>query len=396
VAHEAIFRRWETLRDWIALEREFLAWRTGLEAARRTWAAAPEGSRNDALLMGLPLAQAQSWLAQRTADIPPAEREFIETSRKMAHRRRMRVQAVVGVLAFGIIAGLSGWLNEAYLAGRWRWYTTIRPWMLSQVRPHVRTAEQERALKPGDTFKECGDDMSCPEMVVLPAGDFTMGSPRSERGHDSSEEPQHKVSLSGPFAVSRFELTFEQWDTCVAYGDCAPGISDSGYGRGRQPVINVSWDDAQHYVAWLSSMTGKHYRLLSEAEWEYAAHAGSITAYSWGDKIGEGNANCDGCGSKWDNRQPAPVGSFLPNSFGLYDMHGNVWEWVEDCLHNDYRGAPDDGSAWTVGGNCNRRAVRGGSWTVEPRSLRSAVHLWDPSSSRFPRLGIRIGRTLTP
>ena len=147
---------------------------------------------------------------------------------------------------------------------------------------------------------------------------------------------------------------------------------DSGFGRGTKPVINVNWDDAQQYVAWFSKMTGQPYRLLTEAEWEYAARAGTTTAYSWGDEIGKGNANCNGCGSKWDNRETSPVGSFKPNAFGLYDMHGNVWQWVQDCYHDNYNGAPTDGSAWTSG-DCSRRVLRGGAWGNFPRNLRAAT-----------------------
>ena len=180
-----------------------------------------------------------------------------------------------------------------------------------------------------------------------------------------------QVAIAKPFAVSKFELTFAEWDACVAHGDCVPHVSDSGWGRGRQPVINVSWDDAQSYVAWLSRITGKEYRLLSEAEYEYAARAGTQTAYPWGDDIGKNNANCDGCGSQWDNKQTAPVGSFAANGFGLYDTVGNVWEWTEDCHHNNYNGAPVDGTAWT-GDDCSSRVVRGGSWLYGPPDLRAA------------------------
>ena len=140
-------------------------------------------------------------------------------------------------------------------------------------------------------------------------------------------------------------------------------------------MINVSWDDTQQYVAWLSRMTGQPYRLLTEAEWEYAARAGTTTAYYWGDEIGKGNANCDGCGSQWDFKQTAPIGSFAPNAFGLYDMAGNVNQWVQDCYHDDYNGAPIDGSAWTSE-DCSRRVVRGGSWYYSPLSLRSAIRNW--------------------
>jgi formylglycine-generating enzyme required for sulfatase activity len=142
-------------------------------------------------------------------------------------------------------------------------------------------------------------------------------------------------------------------------------------------------------------MTGKVYRLLTEAEWEYAARAGKPTAYSWGDEIGKDNANCNGCGSEWDNRKTAPVGSFAPNAFGLYDMHGNVWEWVEDCYHDNYNGAPLDGTAW-IAGDCKYRVVRGGSWMVPPQVLRTANRRRYTPGDRDPDLGFRVGRTLTP
>ena len=221
-----------------------------------------------------------------------------------------------------------------------------------------------------------------------------MGSPATEKGRYANEGPQHKVTIAKPFAVSKFDVTFDDWDACVSVGGC-PQASDSGFGRGTKPVIYVSWDDAQQYVAWLSKMTGQPYRLLTEAEWEYAARAGSTTAYYWGDEIGKGNANCNGCGSEWDNRQTSPVGSFKPNAFGLYDMAGNVWQWVQDCYHDNYNGAPTDGSAWTSG-DCSRRVVRGGSWDHFPRFLRSAVRDWDSTDDRNDVLGFRVGRTLTP
>jgi formylglycine-generating enzyme required for sulfatase activity len=160
-------------------------------------------------------------------------------------------------------------------------------------------------------------------------------------------------------------------------------------------VIYVSWDDAKLYVAWLSRITGKPYRLLSEAEWEYAARAGSTTAYSWGDEIGQGNANCGRCGSQWV-KQTSPVGSFKPNAFGLYDMHGNVWQWVEDVYHSGYKAAWKDGSAWIEGGDTSQRVDRGGSWNSDPRSLRAAQRGWNTAGYRHKFLGFRVARTLTP
>ena len=239
------------------------------------------------------------------------------------------MQALVGLLVAAVLAGLTAWRYERPLKEQVYWFT--------EVRGHVLTAEQVRALKPKDAFRECTD---CPEMIVVPAGSFMMGSPATERGRDDRESPQHEVRFTKPFAVARFDVTFDEWDACAAQGDCDPHINDRGWGRGRQPVIYVNWDDAQQYVAWLSRVTGRPYRLLTEAEWEYAARAGTKTTYYWGDEIGKGNANCAGCGSQWDTKQPAPVGSFAPNAFGLYDMAGNLEQWVQDCSHYDYKGAP--------------------------------------------------------
>jgi formylglycine-generating enzyme required for sulfatase activity len=231
-------------------------------------------------------------------------------------------------------------------------------------------------------------------MIVVPAGSFTMGSPANELGHGSQEGPQHRLTFAQQFAVGEFALTFDEWDACVADGGCnGYRPPDRGWGRGRLPVINVSWDDVKAYVAWLSKKTGKTYRLLSEAEREYVTRAGTQTAYSWGDGIGKGNANCNGCGSEWDNKQTAPVGSFAANAFGLYDMHGNVGEWTQDCWQDNYNGAPTDGSARTSG-DCSRRGVRGGSWYVAPVYLRSAYRGKTTINDRNGTLGFRVSRTL--
>jgi formylglycine-generating enzyme required for sulfatase activity len=251
----------------------------------------------------------------------------------------------------------------------------------------------EQPLKPGQSsfFKDCETD--CPEMVVIPAGSFTMGSPQAEPGHQPSEAPRHNVRIAEPFAVSKFEVTFAEWDACAAYGDCIRHVDDRGWGRGRQPVISVSWDDAQRYVAWLSKIAGKSYRLPTEAEYEYAARAGTQTAYPWGDAIGSNNANCAGCGSQWDGAQTAPVGSFAPNRLGLHDMVGNVWEWVEDCLHEDYSGAPADGSAWMTG-DCSRHRLRGGSWASFLDEIRSATRTRSAAADRLSIIGFRVARRL--
>ena len=204
------------------------------------------------------------------------------------------------------------------------------------------------------------------------------------------------LDRAGPFAVSKFDVTFDDWDACAAYGDCDHSVNDAGFGRGTRPVINVTWEDAKTYVAWLSKVSGRPYRLLSEAEYEYAARGGSATAFPWGEDLGTANANCDGCGSQWDGQKSAPTGSFPANRFGLYDMVGNIGKWVEDCDHEDYVGAPVDGSAWIIGGECSRRVVRGGSWISAPRSIRSASRDFRPFTGRNSFVGFRIARTLSP
>ena len=247
------------------------------------------------------------------------------------------------------------------------------------------------AFQPGATFS---DSLSSggegPEMVVIPAGSFRMGCVSGQDCFDD-ERPVHGVTIPQAFAVSIYEVTFEDYDRFTSPNR----VDDEGWGRGRRPVINVSWNDAREYVAWLSRQTGQTYRLLSEAEWEYVARAGSSTAYSWGNGIGSNRANCEGCGSQWDDRQTAPVGSFAANAFGVHDMHGNVWEWVEDCWNASYAGAPSDGSAWRSG-DCSQRVLRGGGWSYIPRNLRSADRVRGTTGIRLFSFGFRVARTLTP
>ena len=388
VAHEAIFRRWEKLRDWIAAEREFLAWRTGLEAARRAWQAMPENSRNNALLMGAALTQAQSWLGKRSDDIPEVDRDFIALSRKAAQRRRLRARALIGVLVFAIVAGL-----PVLMSGGWIVYQLAR--LLPQlwdVSTSALTTQAEQALKPGDTFKECA---SCPEMIVVPAGEFVMGSPATESGRYHNEGPQHKVTIARPFAVGRFEIMGDEWDACAAHGECMRALLVGGLPTvGRRPVFLLTWHETKQYAAWLDKLTGKPYRLLSEAEWEYAARAGSPERFSFGDdeaKLSEYAWYFSG----EPKPMPEPVGTKKANAFGLHDMHGNVREWVEDCYHDNYNGAPSDGSAWTTG-DCSRRVARSSYWLENPQVFRSAFRMGYVTENRYQFVGLRVGRTLAP
>ncbi len=248
-----------------------------------------------------------------------------------------------------------------------------------------RDVERLTTLSPdaGKVFRDCP---TCPEMVIIPPGSFMMGSPSGEKDSYDNERPQHRVTIAVPFSLGKAEVTQAEWEAVM-------GNNPSKFRGTNRPVEQVSWDDVQVFISKLNAKTGKRYRLPSEAEWEYAARAGTTTRHSWGDDVGKGNANCEGCGSQWDNRETAPVGSFRPNRFGLYDMHGNVWEWVQDCWHDNYSGAPSDGSAWTGPNSCPR-VTRGGSWFYDPWDLRSAYRDVSSPVDRSYDLGVRLARTL--
>jgi formylglycine-generating enzyme required for sulfatase activity len=249
-----------------------------------------------------------------------------------------------------------------------------------------------KAAAASQTFADCA---GCPEMVVVPAGEFMMGSPPTElyRGAES----QHRVKIAKPFALGKFEITFEQWQACVADGGCSRFTPDDhGWGKGKRPVIGVSWDDAKAYVAWLSRKTGKHYRLPSEAEWEYAARGGTTTPFAFGAAISGTQANYDGRTTFGNGAtgvfrdKTTPVGSFKPNAFGLYDMHGNVWEWTEDCWSEEYTATtPTDGSP-LLKGSCGGRVMRGGSWEDYAGDIRSAARVGSGTDEQTWADGFRI------
>ena len=235
-------------------------------------------------------------------------------------------------------------------------------------------------------------------MVVVPAGSFMMGSLESDREGFLRESPQHAVRIGAPFAVGMYEVTFAEWDACVSDGGCGGhSPNDNGWGRGRRPVMNVRWEDAQAYVQWLSRETGQRYRLLTEAESEYVARAGTTTGRYWGQgesgqcRYANGNDDDAPCPDGYEGT--APVGSFQPNAFGLCDMLGNVSELTEDCWNVDYSGAPTNGSAWQAG-DCSERVLRGGSWNSIPGGLRSANRFRDSAGDRNYDYGFRVARTI--
>ena len=296
-------------------------------------------------------------------------------------------------------------------------------------------AGSDSVMVAGTVFRDCP---SCPEMVIVPAGTFIMGSAESERGrlravYDEEgtaitwtsidevelpveegqrlvvvEGPQRYVTIESPFAVGVYEVTFDEWDACARAGGCGGVIPDNeGWGRGRRPVVNVNWDEAQAYVRWLSQETGHEYRLLSEAEWEYVGRAGTETARYWGETPSDQCRFANGADSvglasytEWRTvpcsdgyAETAPVGSYEPNAFGLHDVLGNVWEWTQDCWNERYAGGPLDGSAWESG-DCSTRGTRGGGWGNAPEQLRSAGRSRTPVGDRYSALGLRVARSI--
>jgi formylglycine-generating enzyme required for sulfatase activity len=246
--------------------------------------------------------------------------------------------------------------------------------------------KEAEAHAPSRVFQDTLKDGSkATEMVVIPAGSFQMGD-LTGISRDN-EKPVHPVTIAKPFAMGKYEVTFDDYDKFAnATGRALP--DGEGWGRGKLPVVNVSWDDAVAYAAWLSEQTGKKYRLPSEAEWEYATRAGTTTNYWWGNEVSKDHAKY---GALFGG--PAAVGSFPANAFGLYDTAGNVWEWTQDCRNDNYNGAPADGAAWQSG-NCGEHVGRGGSWGYNPEWLRSAYRYMFTTGDHHYYLGFRLAQDL--
>jgi formylglycine-generating enzyme required for sulfatase activity len=260
-----------------------------------------------------------------------------------------------------------------------------------------RTPHKEplpRPMAAERSFNDCA--VGCPIMIIVPTGSFLMGSPDGESQRGNDEGPQHEVAISKVIAVGKYPVTFEEWDFCHSHGGCSEVFpSDNNWGRGTHPVLNVSWQDAQDYVAWLSKFTGRKYRLLSEAEREYITRAGTLTPFWWGTDVSTTDANYDGTKKYLDEptglfrQETLSVNTFDPNPWGFFQVSGNTWDWVEDCYHDSYDGAPKDGSAWTTG-DCSRHVLRGGSWGSQPRNIRSAARWRLPTETREPYYGFRV------
>jgi formylglycine-generating enzyme required for sulfatase activity len=275
------------------------------------------------------------------------------------------------------VGGAAAWWFQAPIADAIYWSINVRPFVL--------TAEAESNLRPLEKFQECSD---CPEMTVLPKGSFRMGALPGDGDITGREYEDHVVTLENSFAVSTTPVTFEQFTACAENGDCVQQMSMNT--NDNRPAVNVTWAEAREYAAWLSHITGKPYRLLSEAEYEYAARGGMPSRYPWGESAGKGNANCADCNLQ-ASIGSSPVGTFPANGYGLRDVVGNVFQWVDDCFHPNYSGAPVDGSTWNAEG-CSRRVVRGASYLSKSSLLRSSWRDWREATERNDDVGFRVAR----
>ena len=340
----------------------------------------------DLLIRGSALEAMQKWIKASSEDKPnvtdDVRRFLVESENEEARRLRVRkrIIALVSTLTLlTIMVGLA-WRLQSLLIEALHWELVMKPSVPSLAR------EAELRSQSNQTFADCRN--GCPQLAVVPAGTFKMGSTEARF---LRERPQHQVVIGRPFAMAQHEVTFDEWGHCVTSGHCQGDISTNGWGRGNQPVINVTWGDANEYTGWLSKVTGRRYRLPSEAEWEYSARAGTSDYFSFGNDDNE--LPKYGWFAENSESHPHPVGTKLPNKFGLFDMHGNVSEWTADCANENYERAPSDGSAWTTG-QCLTRVFRGGSWLHGQRVARSANRDWLLGEDRKDFIGFRVARDL--
>lgn len=357
VSHEALIRHWARLKGWVDADRRFLAWQQRLRTVVDQY---EEHHKNpDVLLRGFPLTEALEWLKHKPDSFSARERQFVVASKAHVLRRRWLAAAIGGLLLV-IVGGPLAWLERHGVTVK---YATS----IVMVRLHLVSVTE-------------------PEMVSVSGGSYQQGDIRHLGSKD--EQPVRAVTVKA-FAIGKYEVTFQEYDRYVELtGSRSP--SDQDWGRGKRPVINVSWDDAVAYAKWLSQATGKHYRLPSESEWEYAARSGGRDETWAGTSTLEELRNY----GVYEVGRTEPVGSKNPNGLKLYDMSGNVWEWTEDCMHDNYKAAPGDGSAWLEAndGSCSRRVLRGGSWISGPKLLGTSFRngYRYKVSDRFNDMGFRL------
>ena len=350
--------------------------------------------------------QSCSELLEALRDPPKEHKEVlvlgptVQSPTDTGKRRAWKVALAAVVAVAGLVVALTQWWN----AGGVDRVPDVNASESASARPSGAAGDDESgaaeepgrdllaerdaqlAATPGRHLRDCH---GCPELVVIPRGSYSMGSPAPDDGQGSDEVPQHEVRIDYSLAVGIYELTFREWDICVDGGGCNDySPDDHGWGREWRPVVGVSWEDARAYLQWVSKKTGLEYRLPSEAEWEYVARAGTQGQYYVGQEISPDWANYG-----WNVGMTLGVGSYQANAFDLHDAHGNVWEWVADCWNGSYDGAPTDGSAWTTG-DCAQRVLRGGSWHDSPTHLRSSNRHKERAATRNPNVGFRVVRTL--
>ena len=362
VTHEALIRHWSYLKSWVDANREFLVWQHRFNATRKRWAERqkPVGL----LLRGVPLREAEEWLKRKPESYSPDERAFITASQN----RRTRERAVASISAAFML---------------WLIGTTAWLWQKGYNLDHA-------ALKIQSLFFSIHVP---PQMVEIPGGTFQMGDVEKLGG--KWRNPAHSVTIKR-FKLGQYEVTFDEYDRFViATGRRLP--EDSGWGRGHRPVINVSWKDANDYAKWLSKVTSQRYRLPTESEWEYAARSGAKLE-AWPGTFKESELDAHAVFANNSGNRTALVGTKQANGFGLHDLSGNVWEWVEDCWHDSYENGPQDGLSWleTHGGDCSRRVMRGGSWPSEPEILRTSFRDRFGPDARFTNAGFRVAHGLEP
>ncbi|MCP3870690.1 MAG: SUMF1/EgtB/PvdO family nonheme iron enzyme [Gammaproteobacteria bacterium] len=376
IAHEALLHNWPRLVEWIQKTGGSLTMLPRLPPGNRDSVTQVPDTAPHWLQQRLRLAE--DTLERLKADVNESAHALLTADHDTTWRQTTMV--VMGIVLFLVFTGFSVFTytvadgNPKYAAGM-LWERVLYEMGAS-------------GLKNWE-----------PRMVHIPPKGLPMPFPMGSQEGNKDEQPVHSVQITRPFAIGKYEVTFEEYQYFTdKTGSLLPG--DRGWGHGRQPVIAISWEQAQRYITWLSVVTGKTYRLPTESEWEYAARAGTDTRFWWGDDINQNGkiwANCDGCGSQWDNLQTAPVGSFEENPFGLHDTAGNVWEWVQDCWHRDYhKSPPTNGAAWTekADGDCKRRVLRGGSWYDFPRFLRPANRSSYGIGIRNHALGFRVALDL--
>jgi formylglycine-generating enzyme required for sulfatase activity len=387
VAHEALFREWPRFRRWLGVEKEHLEALRGVEGAAMSWGS---NGRKDEYLMHRGKRLAQARRLDKLADyrgqlVRNSEaRDYLD--RCVRAKRWRLARGAAGVAAIVLIALLVVLLPEFVrkrAAEQTHQLAVQRAARYVPSSPILSAPGRASDLKPGEVFRDC---QACPEMVVLPSGSFKMGSPRNEPNHGADEEPLHSVTIA-KFAVGEFLVTVDEWSVCARSGDC-PSNPEVDQTQGRWPETFVSWDSAHKYIHWLSRRTQASYRLLSEAEYEYAMRADTETAYSAGPTIDASQANFGSNIGKLE-----PVGSYPKNNFGLLDWAGNAWAWAEDCYNDGYGGAPSDGAAW-VSGDCTRRVTRGGSWYAKAFQLRSAQREAYNPVTRLTHGGLRVARDI--